>query len=144
MFYSIATRHCVMKINSMVVNSLVESLGWLDENNQFDQLHNMSDDVIYAIENIETQQFGFTVEFKSQMLGEFNKLETGETFAIVNTYLTQSTPETVFWQEFLELLHCNVDRDEAAAIANKTCRSAWEENNKKRHEEREQTTTNLH
>lgn len=117
MFYSIATQHCVMKINAFVVDDLATGLSLLDENNRFDKLHKMSPEVLTTIENMETQEFGFTPAFKKIMLEQFSKLKNGDTWAIVDDYLAPSEPPTKFWLTFLREVNSGTDQETARELA---------------------------
>jgi hypothetical protein len=116
-----------MKVNPMVIEGFVEPLDLLDENGAFDQVQTMSPKVLEVIKSMEVQPFGFTAKFKEAMLEQFEKLEDGESYVIVNSYLTPETPESKFWWEYLKQLHLGVDKDKAKELADAAHKKAHAE-----------------
>ena len=134
MFFSFAMKGYVIKVNPTVVEKFAENLNLADVNGQFDKVQRMSQSVIPAIEDIPTQQFGFTQEFKTEMLKCFQELEQGEYYAIVDSYLTPEAPESQFWWEYLKEINNGTDSSTAQELANKIYKNAHEDYQRKRQE----------
>lgn len=126
MFYSIATEHCVLKINPTVLENLVSYLYLLDNDGAFDTIQTMNQKVIPAIEAMETKPFGFTDEFKEAMILQFNKLNEGDKYAIVNDYLTAKCPISTFWWEYLKQINQGTPKATAKELADKAHKDAHE------------------
>ena len=134
MFFSFAMKGYVIKVNPTVIEKFAENLNLIDDNGQFDKIQRMSESVIPAIKEIPTQKFGFTQEFKDEMLKCFEELEQGEYYAIVNSYLTPDTPESQFWWEYLKEINKGTDSSTAQELANKIYKNAHDEYQRNRRE----------